>query len=80
MYALKLPNSCLNFQETLGVVDSGDDLLVIADDTGIVEQGPQFALAILGNPLRVKLQRPFDKLPACAKRCTSSDRPARLPG
>ena len=28
---------CLNFQETLRVVDSRNDLLSIADDAGIVE-------------------------------------------
>jgi hypothetical protein len=47
----------LNFQETLGVGDSGDDFLFVTNDAGIVEQGCQFPLAVSGNSLGVKLPK-----------------------
>ncbi len=60
------PNVCveaaklrLNFQETLRIVQSRTDLLLIADNAGIVQQRFQLFLAILGNLHRVELSKSF---------------------
>lgn len=50
---------CLNFQETLRIVQSRTDLLLIADNTGIVEERFQLFLAILGNFNRVEFSKGF---------------------
>ena len=60
------PNVCveaaelrLNFQETLRVVHSCTDLLLIADDAGIVEQQFQLLLAVSGDLRWLELSKGF---------------------